>query len=312
MALNLVQSGLRCNTKRTYNTAQRFYLSFCATHLLTPFPATELQLLRFVSYAHTKGLSVATIHVYLSGISSLHTINGLPAPPLDAYRLKLALRALHQASSSPARRAPITYELLSYMYHQLQSSTTGYLWQAMLTLGFFGALRGSEYAAVCLDGAIQAPLVRHIRFIHRGTTMGLVFTIVRSKTTHKPIHRYIGCSGTQICAVCCLITYFKIQRSMGLLHENSYLFTFKDARPVTKCQLNAQIKSLAASLGLPAASYTSHSLRAGAATTASSLGFTQPEIKRLGHWASDAYNNYIHMDYTQQLGFASRLTQKPS
>ena len=256
MAMNLVQSGLRYNTKKTYNAAQRFYLNFCAKHHLTAIPATELQLLRFVTYAHTRGLTAATIHVYLSGISSLHTINGLPAPPLDAYRLKLALRALHQASSAPTRRAPITYELLSYMCKQLQSSTTGYLWQAMLTLGFFGALRGSEYAAVCLDGAIHAPLVRDIKFIHRGTTMGLIFTIRRSKTTQKPIDRYIGCSNTPVCAVCCLISYFKLQHTMGLLHENSYLFTHKDARPVTKCQLNSQIKALAASLGLPSSPYT--------------------------------------------------------
>ena len=311
LANQLVYNGLRFNTHRTYRAAQRYYVSFCSAHQLPPLPATEQLLLRFVTYAHTKGLSAATIQVYLAGVASLHTLNGLPSPPTGAYRLKLALKALSSLSTT-TKRAPITHDLLTYFISVLHSTSQHWLWQSMLTLGYFGALRGSEYTATYQSGTIFAPLVHQVSIVQLQSSYGIVYTLPRSKTTAKPIHVRIGCSGSDVCAVCSILHYFQYRWAIGTLHPESYLFVHPDGRPVTKHQLNVKIKQLSAMLGLPVSHYSTHSLRSGAATTASSSGFTPAEIKLLGHWTSEAYQHYIHTSHQHQFNFASRLCQSTS
>ena len=143
----LVQQGLRPNTRRSYGSAQRMYFSFCREFNLNPVPADENQLLRFIAYAHRQSLSPATIGVYVAGVASLHTLQGLP-PPVAGHRVKVALKAVQEACISTNKKAPISYKLLVQMCMPLDSWETCLLWKAMITLGFYGALRGSEYAAV--------------------------------------------------------------------------------------------------------------------------------------------------------------------
>ena len=310
-ALQLVCNGLRGNTQRTYTSAQRYYFQFCAALQLQPIPATEQHLLRFVSYAHLKGLSSSTIQVYLSGISSLHTINGLPSPPVNSYRVKLALKAVSDIAPGVRHRLPITYHLLSYIIEQLQPGHHNLLWSAVLSLGFFGALRGSEYTAIYIPpNGWVAPKLKHVVFKQSQGHPAMIFTIPKSKTSSAPIQVPIGCSRTPICAVCTMHTYLRARTPALGLHPESYLFVDAQGRPATKHQLNSIIKNAIHGLGLDSKNYSSHSLRSGAATTASQLGFTEPELKALGHWASQAYTAYVHQDFATNFNYASRLASQ--
>ena len=311
MAGELVSGGLRYRTHVAYNSAQKYYLKFCQLYQLQPIPAAEQQLLRFVAYAHLKGLQPSTIKVYLSAVSSLHTLNGLQAPPTSAYRVKLAIKALADIGPAPSKCSPITYHLLGYIISTLR----GYdliLYKAMLCLGFFGALRGAEYSAsMAQNGTLSALCQSHIQFVTTDGIQGLVLTLPKTKTTSKPIHVTIGCSGTDICAVCSMLQYLQLRHQLTGLHPAAYLFTHQDGRPVFRDRLNAVIKQAVTRLGLPAAGFSTHSLRAGAATTASQVGFSDHEIKMLGHWASTAFTAYVHQTHSTTLLYAKRLTKEP-
>ena len=310
LANGLVTRGLRFNTHRTYAAGQRLYMYFCNYYSLTPLPASEEQLLRFIAFMHVKDLSHNTIHVYLSSVSSMHSLNGHQAPPVGAYRVRLACKALKDSASSSSKKAPITYTLLQYIISTFANKDLCTLWTAISTLAFFGAMRGSEYlATVSPQGTIKAPLVQDVQFLVCNQQLGLQFTINTSKTSSKPIHKYIGCTGTSVCAVCALSVYCQQRASNGTLHPNSYLFIYPSGQPVTKDQYNRIIKAAVSSLSLPSELYSTHSLRAGAATTAAQLGFTEPEIKSLGHWASTAYTSYIHHIPQDRLTYAKRLSQ---
>ena len=308
-AQRLVMRGLRPNTRRSYTSAQRFYLAFCSLYQLVPVPADEDQLLRFVAYAHTKKLAPATIGAYLSGVSSLHTLQGLPAPPVASYRLKLAQRAIADMGPDRSKKAPVTYQMLVYLCNYAKTMDMSLLWPAMFSLGFFGALRGSEYSATVQDGTIKAPLVRDLQFTEHNGTMAMVFTIPRSKTAIKPIHVPVGCTGTDCCAVCSILTYLRHRSAQGTLHQAAYLFMDNTGQPVTKQQLNQALKQGISSLGLDHSMYSTHSLRSGAATTAHQVGCTETQIKALGHWASSAYTQYITHSHTQGFALSHKLTQ---
>ena len=178
----------------------------------------------------------------------------------------------------------------------------------MLALGFYGALRGSEYTAVGdINGTIRAPVLSQLQFIQFQSSYGLTFTMYTTKTTSQPIVKHIGCSKHSVCAVCNMVSYLQFKGTTTGLHPKAYLFTDSTGQPVTKGQLNTIIKSAVSKLGLPAAGFSTHSLRAGSATSASQAGFADHEIKTLGHWASDTYNRYIHKSTQEQFTYASRI-----
>ena len=224
IASQLVQKGLRFNTHRTYRSAQRFYANFCHTYGLTSLPASEQQMLRFIAYAHSKHLAPSTINVYLAAVASLHQLNGFCQPQLNAYKLKLALKAVADIGPSAKSRAPITYQLLCYLCDNIPIGPNSALDKALLAFGFYGAFRGSEYTAVSQAGRIIAPKLSQVQFIQVGSQMALNYTIYRTKTTYKPVEIQLGCSLTSVCAVCLLLQYlYNRQHSIGL-HPDSYLF----------------------------------------------------------------------------------------
>ncbi len=66
-ANSLVQSGLRLNTNRTYNSAQQSYITFCSQFDLIPLPASERALLRYIAHM-SYSVKGSSLHVYMSAI----------------------------------------------------------------------------------------------------------------------------------------------------------------------------------------------------------------------------------------------------
>ena len=73
-------------------------------------------------------------------------MSGYPPPPTDTPRIRLILKAIDENHPGPERKSPIDYKLLSDMLSTLSTSYDDLTWRAALTLGFFGGLRGAEYA----------------------------------------------------------------------------------------------------------------------------------------------------------------------
>ena len=309
MANQLVHAGLRISTRRSYASAQGQYAHFCAKYGLCPVPATDTTVLRFIAFGHTRNWSPNTMQVYISAISALHKLNGYKAPDLSGYQLKLALRAYKQHSPATKHCHPITIQLLTDMIHLLHGHQLQHLWSATLTLGYFAALRGAEYTATpCGGSTCTAPTVSQLSFTIHKAAPAMRLTLNTTKTSNEPVPVFIGCSKNTVCAVCMMTSYLQLRATLGPILPSSYLLAFPDGRPVNKFQLNSIIKQLITKLGLNAAQYTSHSLRAGAATMASRNGLSDVDIKKLGHWASEAYQTYIHKDTDSLFSYAARLT----
>jgi hypothetical protein len=62
----LVGSGLRGNTHRTYNSAQRKYLNFCIEFSYTALPATNQVILKYVAFLYQLGLKDTSISLLIS------------------------------------------------------------------------------------------------------------------------------------------------------------------------------------------------------------------------------------------------------
>lgn len=316
----MVSQGLRYNTKRTYSSAQKQYLQFCTIYELQPLPATEQVILWYLAYLKTKknvhskkiGISAKSMVVYLSALRSLHVMHGLEVPPTCTPRINLAVKSVIESDGPPNQREPITYDLLQAMCGLIDDKKyDGKLWKAVLTLGFFGCLRGAELCAVYdfnssilvipppVVGAVSFGVVNELKFIK--------FVVPKSKNNVNGFEKFIGCSGTDICACCAMYSYLEYRSKSNVCVSESPLFILQFGDIFCKKHLNKGIKALVTELGLKPDGYSSHSLRSGNATTSAFKKFNDYEISQAGMWRSDAYKTYIRPLPINQIKNAHRL-----
>ena len=97
---------------------------------------------------------------------------------------------------------------------------------------------------------------------------------------------YVGRGEGSVCPAC-------LGRLLGSAwFFSDPLFTFSDDRSLTRQRLSSTVQSMLHSAGYTG-SYSGHSFRIGAATTAAARGVPDYLIKTLGWWSSDSYQIYI-------------------
>ena len=71
------------------------------------------------------------------------------------------------------------------------------------------------------------------------------------------------------------------------------LFITADNHYLTQPLFRSKLHSLLAQIGLSADQFNTHSFWIGAATTGDAAGLSEVQIKALGRWKSNAYQQYI-------------------
>eukprot|EP00794_Sanderia_malayensis_P020700 gene20700-biopygen17087 len=203
----------------------------------------------------------------------------------------MATRGLRRIQVVPSKqKMPITPVVLTLIRSQLDLSVFDdiMLWAACLT-AFFGFLRASEFT-VPPEGFLAA---RHLTVADITTNDGLhpdrIFMNLKfSKTDQfgKGCSIVLTKSGNTLCPVLALFHYPHVRGS-----AHGPLFHWENYSPLTKGTLNTRLQHVLRLCGWPK-TFTLHSFRVGAATTAASLGFPDYLIKALGRWSSDAYQVY--------------------
>ena len=289
-----------------YTSAQKKYFKFCTMYGLEPLPVTNNVILLYVAYLDTLGLSQSTISVYLSAVRSAQVMSGMAEPQLRSPQVKLALKAIKEKSGPPKQKAPIEYSLLKKLLQLIDTEPGHVMWYAIFSLAFFAGLRGAEYTAVTIAGVRKYPVLDQIQFtIVQGAPV-LYYKVLQSKTQPHGYTVAMGCTGTKLCPYCCMYNYVQ-GRFAKVAQGNIPLFVYSNGTIVTKAHVNFMIKRLVAILRLDVSLYSTHSLRAGAASTAAALGFKDWEIMRLGGWRSAAYRSYIRQVDSHVAGLSARL-----
>lgn len=281
-----------------YSAAVSRYRKFTETYSLPSLPLIETNLLRYVAYLSSQGLTSSTISNYLSGLRAWVIALGGVEPTIWTPRLRLAVRAVSRTDSPPRQVSPITFPILSDIIHSLVYGHDSLMISSALLIHYFACLRASE---ICIDpNTGLAPLRDSVLF---PSSDRMIFRVISSKTASRGFTVHIGCSNHPICAPCTL-RYFMSQFPAP---STSYLFSTSEGVPLDYPTYNNSIKSLVARIGLDPQLYSTHSLRAGAATQAAQSGLQETQIQRLGRWKSDAYKLYMRPEPSSYSHFAPHL-----
>lgn len=305
-AKQLVNSGLKDNTHKTYTSAQRQYVKFCERYSLNVLPASEDQLLAYVAHLNKRDLSHSTVSVYLAAVRSLHVTEGYSDPLKDCQRLARAVRGVAITHQSPKQKLPITFNIMSRIIPYTTSTYDSYMMWTAMNLAYFGLLRASEYC-------VTTPPFNNKKDLRLCDVSmqnnGLIVNLKCSKTDkcNNGVEVYIGCSENPVCAVCTMSNYLCKRETVFSSDPESPLFLFTSGTPLTRSLLCNHIKLCIATLGFNPDNYSGHSLRAGGATDAAKNGLADWEIKFLGRWTSNAYLRYIRLPPEFKAGLARRM-----
>ena len=112
---------------------------------------------------------------------------------------------------------------------------------------------------------------------------------------------YLGRGVDSVCPIVALGNYLSRRGSTP-----GPLFLFSNGRPLTRQQLSSSVQAILHAAGY-SGSYSGHSFRIGAATTAAARGVLDHLIKTLGRWSSDAYQVYIRTPVSSIIHVSSQL-----
>ena len=124
-----------------------------------------------------------------------------------------------------------------------------------------------------------------------------------SKTAPRGFTVVVGCTQTQICAVC----WLRVMLQNRSLPPHLPLFSLQDGTPLSRGSLARFMQGALKAAGLDPSGLSPHSLRAGAATDAAGLGVADSQIQALGRWRSDAYKAYLRPSHSQQAAASAAL-----
>ncbi|MBS0288400.1 MAG: tyrosine-type recombinase/integrase [Proteobacteria bacterium] len=259
------------NTRQAYRNDIKHFCSWGGL-----LPASPEMVIRYLK-TYASLLNPRTLLRRLTAIKHWHTYQGFSDP--TAYPLvRKTLSGIANVHGKPKQKATaLTIENLRklVMYMEAQNTLKMQRNNAILQVGFFGALRVSELTDLKYE---------NIKFVAEG----MEILIPRSKTDPTGQGQYcaIPFGNNKLCAVKAIENWFvKANITCGYAFRKVDKHQRIGDTPLTHKSISIIIKNLAQICQLPEPQYfSSHSLRRGFATSASRKGASILSIMRQGRW----------------------------
>ena len=273
------------------------YIQFCTAYNLQDINPSTNTVVLYVEYLAQKFLSHKSVANYISGVRLLHKLLGEPAPALYSFDLSLMLRATRLTMTTPSQqKLPVTPDLLISLCQSCHIlGNLGPVIKCALVFGFFAFLRQSNLAPPSAQAFNPRKHTCRGDIIQQPTAILIVLKWTKTIRLGSQPHVIPMPMLSSQPDVCPVRTYQHMTALVPTHTPNDPLLITPPPHrhPLTIAQLSTAFTSLITHLGLDSNSYSLHSLRRGAASTAYHSGATSEAIKQHGTWKSDAMWCYI-------------------
>jgi site-specific recombinase XerD len=270
-------------TRRAYRSDWKIFGDWCAAQGVDTLPASPETVAIFLAAQADAGIAPATLSRRLAAIRFAHEGAGHGSPAKSKV-VRSTLRGIRRARGAALKqKAPATAPRIMEMVAHCPSNLTGLRDKALLLLGFAGAFRRSELAALTVADLQEVP-------------EGLRVTVRKSKTDQEGHgHTVPILNGARLKAAEAVKAWLA---AAGI--QDGPLF-----RPIRKGgkvravaladgSIAALVKRYAAKAGFDPSEFAGHSLRAGFLTSAAESGaslFKMMAISR--HRKIDTLRGYV-------------------
>ncbi|MBK9260702.1 MAG: tyrosine-type recombinase/integrase [Polyangiaceae bacterium] len=265
------------NTRRSYARAWEQWNAYAHEHGACALPASPLVVAAYLAHLDKEGLGTSTMDIALAAIVDRHRAARLPLPTNDPVVRDVRAGIRARRGIRPQGKAALGAYELHEMIDALPPDLSGLRDRALLLVGFGAALRRSELVALH---------VAHVAWHARG----IVVLVARSKGDQEgrgvevPIHAAPG----PLCPVAALRAWLDAARIIdGPIFRSVSRWGRVGLDALASRHVAEVVKRAAKRVGLDPRVLAGHSLRAGFATTAASVGAHMAEISRVTRHNSD-------------------------
>jgi site-specific recombinase XerC len=291
------------NTRRAYRAGVRAWCAWCDQHALPCLPGHSADVVAFLAAERGRGLSVNTLDLRRAAIRYLHFIAGCPVPTAEAHVAE-TMAGIHRTAADagelPAKKLAATVDILREILSLIPEDLAGLRDRALLLIGFAGALRRAELAAIH---------VAHLEPRERGLRLTLPHS--KGERAGKAVTVAIPYGATDLCPVRALRRW---QEAAGITEGAVFrrIWVPPTRRPAGTGPLPAPVvgtaaidpgtvarivQARAAAAGFDPAALGGHSLKRGAMTTGMDRGVHPTRLKQLGR-----HKSYAVLDEYLELG----------
>jgi site-specific recombinase XerD len=286
-----VEHARAARTRTAYAQDFRAFERWCCANGLCAFPASAETLVLYLTALVDSGKKLSTVKRARIAIGRVHAAACLPRPD-HAEEVKELERGMGRVHGTKEEGAPpLLHAQLAQILSNMRAGTRDDRDRVLLLIGFWGAFRSSELVELRIEDVTVEPT--RLRILVR-----------RSKEEQLGRGEFVNIDASphvELCAVHAVRRWIeRVGQSSGPLLRQVVGRTISETAMQPRA-VSRVVRRLArgASLG---PNYSSHSLRAGLATSAFAQGVSEQEIQRHGRWKDRrSLDRYI-----RPVAFASR------
>ncbi len=281
------------NTRAAYRSAVRAWCAWCTQHAVSPLPASSRDLAAFLAAGRDQGLASNTLKLRVAAVRFLHRAANLPSPT-DTAEISETMAGIRRDAPNPEKKRAATLTVLRELLAPIPDDLRGLRDRALLLVGFAGALRRSEIAAIQLNDLLR-------------TDQGFELTLKRSKGSQTDaVLVPLPYGRTELCPVRALTAWLQVA-AMGDGPVFRRLWLPPNTNPagppplpaigpdaLTPRSIARIVQDRAVKAGFGRLEFGGHSLKRGALTAGMQAGAHPAQLKRLGrHKSFDVLGEYL-------------------
>ena len=283
-AKNYIDQSLSFATRKAYASDVKIFSAWCAAHAVVDLPASPETVALFLASQADAGRAASTLNRRLAAIQYAHQAAG-HATPTAHKGVTAALKGIRRAKgTAPSKKKAATADIVKEMVRYCPHTLTGKRDRALLLLGFAGAFRRAELVALTVaDLTFEAD--------------GLRVIIRKSKTDQEAAGQVVAIPHGSL--LFCPVAALKQWLAVAGIEAGAVFRAVGKGSRVGQAALSDKsvanrVKHYAGQVGLDAADFAAHSLRAGFVTSAAEAGasiFKMAEVSR--HRSTDVLAGYV-------------------
>jgi site-specific recombinase XerD len=255
------------NTRKSYESDWKQFVSWCQDNQVPFLPSNPAVVILYIDDLAEAGKKVSTIKRHITSISQTHQDNGFETPT-QHNTVRLHIQALeNEFGTRPRQKQAATASIIKKFCDHLPNNLKGLRDRAILQVGFAGALRRSEIAALNVED---------IEFHEEGFTI----FIPKSKTDQRGDGSLIGIEFGEY-PYCPVRTLKQWLNQSGINSGAVFRRMDKASRileRITDKSIERVVKDAAERAGFNKNDFAGHSLRRGFITTAKRNGMDEYDI----------------------------------
>jgi integrase len=267
-----IQAAKAKNTRRAYQSDWESFARWCREHGPLSLPASPTTVALYITDLAAR-CKASTIHRHLTSIARIHEMAGHPSPATMRHAVvSETLKGIRRTIGTAQKgKLPLLTADLQKVLAHVPDTLGGVRDRALLLVGFAGAFRRSELAAL---------VVEQVEF----NSDGLVILLDFSKTDPEGKGETVAIPFGSHHVTCPVRALQKWLEDSGV--ESGPLFRAVDRHGRVSEQglhansIGAMVKRACAAAGYNAKEFAGHSLRAGLATQAAANGVPERLIMR--------------------------------